>query len=222
MPFSNPKFVLLLEESKSICGLKLEAFEANLGSDHVELKQLRDQAKTTYDAFANPKFVFVTFDFDEPKIREFLADIHEIPTDKFTNFETSLGGMLKFLQDTALKEAEKAIGELTTSVINAEILGTISIAAAKITKRINAFKEEGIDLMGQVAFLIKRRKHVKTKKAYRKLLRENSIQGQESDMLHIKNLGELIALSTTKTQFLGRYDKLTAFMEKQVDSVPIA
>lgn len=218
MPISNTKFVVLLEESKSICGLKLDAFQTTLGDGNTELNNLRTHAKNTYDAFANPKFAFVTFHFNETKIREFLVEISDVPLDNFSSFESQLETMLKFLEDTALKEAKVAADQLSTSLINAEILATISICATKITKRVNAFVAAGVNIIRDPQFLRRRRRHRKAKKEYRDKLKANLIHGTESDMLHIKNLGDLIALSTERMEFYQRYDRLTNFMESQINS----
>lgn len=216
MPLRNENFILLLEESRSICSLKLEAFELKAGQGDAQLKQLRDRAKTTYEAFRNPKFVFIKFDFDEPKIREFLIDITETPDDNFSGFKQHLDGMLNFLKDTTLKDAADAVNTRSTTIVNAEILAALSTCFSKITKRINAFIAAGQNIRRHPPFLLLEENQDKARPIYREKLKNNTIKGLESHTLHIINLGNLIALSKDVPKFLSLYKRLTQFMENQI------
>lgn len=220
MAINNEKFIILLGESKSTCGLKLDAFKETLKDEAPkpkeleELEELTIEAMKMYEEFADPGFTFVSFTFDEPKIRGYLADINEVEAKKenFTRLENHLNGMLKFLKETALKKARAARQNLSKDVINAVVLATVSQCATKITKRLNAKPE--ID-QGS-AFQRRKTKQKFIKKKYRQKLNDNSIVGTESDVLHIKNIGILVSASKNSTEFNKEYDRLTDFMVEQI------
>lgn len=216
MPFKNENFILLLEESRSTCSLKLETYKNQLGQDHAELKKTKERAKRTYEAFRNPKFFFVSFGFDETRIREFLININEASDENFAGFAQELNKMLKFLEDTTLKEAVKAVSTRNTTVINAEILAELSVCSTKITKRINSFIAAGLPLRRDPQFLSLEEDQLALKTTYRNQLKNNTIKGTESHTLHIKNLGNIIALSTERLQFYKLYERLTDFLKSQI------
>lgn len=224
MAINNEKFIILLGESKSTCGLKLEAFKLTLGTEDTKLIELTTEARKMYEEFADPSFTFVSFTFDEPKIRGFLADINEVEVKKenFPSLETHLNGMLRFLSETALKEAKAARKAISQEGINAVVIATLGQCAARITNRIKWFKEDRtpkIDIREDTDYQRRREEQDEIKEVYKEKLKDQSIVGNESHVLEIKNIGKLVAASTDKTGFYNQYDRLTNFMFKQVTAV---
>ncbi len=218
MPADNEKFVTLLGDAKSLCKAKLAAFTVVRGEDDQELQTLTVDARNTYEEFADPKFKLITFTFDEFKIRSFLGDIDEIPTDKFNDFETKLSEMLHFLRETALKEAIAAKSQLSAEMINAEILATLTQCATKITQRINKFETANpkVNILNDATYQRTNAKYEHFRGKYRTMLKDKTIQGTESDVISINNRGESISTAPKKSDFLDQFSKLSDFIQGKV------
>lgn len=218
MPADNEKFVTLLGDAKSLCKAKLAAFTVVRGEDDQELQTLTVDARNTYESFADPKFKLITFSFDEFKIRSFLGDIDEIPTDKFTDFETKLSEMLLFLRETALKEAIAAKSQLSVEVVNAEILATLTQCATKVTQRINKFETANpkVNILNDATYQRTNAKYEHFRGKYRTMLKDKTIKGTESDVISINNRAESISTAPKKSDFLDQFGKLSDFIQGKV------
>ncbi|MBX2877949.1 MAG: hypothetical protein KTR30_37875 [Saprospiraceae bacterium] len=218
MPADNEKFVTLLGDAKSLCKAKLATFTLVRGEDDEPLQKLATEARETYEAFADPKFKLITFSFDEFKIRSLLGDIDDIETDGFADFETKLSEMLHFLKDTALKEAVAAKAQLSTEIVNAEILAALTQCATKITQRINAFADARpkVNILNDGTYQRLHRKYDHFRDKYRTLLKDKTIKGTESDVISIDNRAELIATAPKKSDFLDQFEKLSNFIQGKV------
>jgi len=216
-----PTVKSLLFNTRLVYLVKYQEVLRHLDSPDADLKKLDQSFHTLFAHWGNPKFWTEDIPWIAGKTADFILQVNEVNPDSCDDFKVAASALLKHFKEDLLKDALERTAVTDTSMWNLRMLNALRITLQQEEGRVTFFKGQGQDLSKDAKFQEMNKHQQDLVATYRNLLTNNSVEATESKVENVKKRGVRMEAETVLEAFLNKFQKLSAYLNKQVTEVAL-
>lgn len=218
MPDSNAFLQSVVEDAQKVCIEKFNLATTSLGPDNPDLKAVKTDMDRIFSNLAKPDFWLRDIDADSTPIVTQVIILGAVDTDHLDGIVGKIRQTLVLIETDILIPGLAAAAIISTipSGMNAQALNALRITRQQIAVRLQGFAQAGQDLTSDPDFVQRQTKQDQLVADYREKLKKNLIASKQTDVNILRNNGNAIQISTTKTAFFNIYDTISSFIQMKV------
>jgi len=216
MPSQNETLITLLRDVHQSCLTKFQALQntATAGSDQFLATQ--DRIAQLESDFKDEALWAHPVDYNNHELLQAIVAVKMAPEEDPVNFFAKADHLIDYLTEHILSKIQDFSTNADTSVWNQKMLDELMKMRRALRNTKNNLIQAGEELGNDTAFVNLEDTFTTLLVAYRKHLRENSVQSNEDNIRLMQLLVELVKTAATVADFKTTYQTLNDYVKSQL------
>jgi hypothetical protein len=223
MADNNTFLQSIVKDAQTVCLEKFNLAKTSLGPNNDDVKNLKKDLDRIFSTMAKPGFWTNPVDSDGTPIVLTVITLGKSDAARPIDVVVKIKGVLQSIEvnvlDMVLNTPPLNPKAKVPSDLNTQALNALRITRQQIAIRLQKFAQANQDLSQDPDFKPRQARQDQLVDTYRNKLLNNLIFSKLTDVNVIKQNGNFIAASTSKTAFFSSYDTLSNFIQKKVGVV---
>ncbi len=218
MPDSNAFLQSVVRDAQTVCTEKFNLATTSLGPDNPDLKAVKTDLDRIFSTLSKPGFWLNDIDADSTPIVTQVIILGSVDVGHLDGVVGKIRQTLVLIETDILIPglASSAASTTVPSGMNAQVLNALRMTRQQIAIRLQNFAQAGQDLTQDPDFIERQTLQDQLVASYREKLKKNLIASKQSHVDILRNNGNAIQASTSKTAFFNIYDTISSFIQLKV------